>query len=183
MKTKKGTVATPYSPRRGAESELAIFAAGCFWGVEQEFRKETGVIGTLVGYSGGHTENPSYEEVCDGATGHAEVVLVEYDPSQIRYQDLLNLFWSIHNPTTLNQQGPDFGEQYRSAIFTFTPEQEQLATESRKAVDQSGEWPKPVVTEIAPSKVFYPAEEYHQQYVEKGGMAFCHNRRDRQKFL
>jgi peptide methionine sulfoxide reductase msrA/msrB len=159
--------------------EKAAFSAGCFWGVEQEFRKTPGVIATAAGFCGGHTENPSYKEVCAGDTGHAETVELEYDPKKISYQELLDLFWSLHDPTTLNRQGPDEGEQYRSVIFYFNDAQKKAALASKAALEKSGELSAPVVTEIVEAKNFYKAEEYHQQYVEKGGHASCHYRRPR----
>jgi len=143
----------------------ATFAAGCFWGVEETFRKISGVKSTAVGYLGGNIENPSYEDVCTGQTGHAEVVEVTYDPNIVTYKDLLNTFWTCHNPTTLNRQGLDVGTQYRSAIFFHDDEQKDSAEASVEF--QRGSWPTPIVTEITPTTTFYRAEEYHQQYVEK----------------
>ncbi|WP_373531151.1 peptide-methionine (S)-S-oxide reductase MsrA [Vampirovibrio sp.] len=150
-------------------SEKATFAAGCFWGIEDAFAQQTGVISTQVGYTGGHTENPVYREVCDGNTGHAEAVLVEFDPAQISYADLLNLFWRLHDPTTLNRQGPDVGSQYHSAIYYHTDQQQAEATAAKADLNQSGKLPRPVVTEITPAAHFYPAEEYHQKYNQKHG--------------
>ena len=150
---------------------LATFGAGCFWGVEADFRKLDGVTGTTVGYLGGTLENPTYEQVCTDKTGHAEVVQVEFEPDQISFEDLVNLFWEIHDPTQLNRQGPDFGTQYRSAIFFHTPEQELVAQRS-KAEAQS-RIPGEIVTEITPASTFYPAEDYHQRYLEKRGLASC----------
>ncbi len=149
----------------------ATFGAGCFWGVEAEFRKLDGVEDTRVGYLGGTLENPTYEQVCTDRTGHAEVVQVIYDPDIISYEQLLSVFWDIHDPTQLNRQGPDFGTQYRSAIFFHTPEQEVAATRS-KAEAQTG-IPRPIVTEISPASTFYEAEDYHQRYLEKRGLASC----------
>lgn len=150
----------------------ATFAAGCFWGVETAFRQVPGVTGTTVGYSGGHTENPTYQDVCTDTTGHAEVVRVEFDPSQVSYEQLLDVFWKAHNPTTLNRQGPDVGSQYRSAIFFHSPEQEQQA---RASLEQAqSRFDRPIVTEITAAGSFYRAEEYHQQYLEKRGMGTCH---------
>ncbi len=143
----------------------ATFAAGCFWGVEATFRKIRGVISSAVGYQGGNFDNPSYEEVCSGKTGHAEVVEVIYDPDVVSYADLLEIFWTCHNPTTLNRQGLDVGTQYRSAIFFHDKEQKKCAEDSIK-LNQSL-WPAPIVTEISPTSTFYKAEEYHQQYIEK----------------
>ena len=152
-----------------------MFGAGCFWGVEETFRKLKGVKQTAVGYSGGDFEHPTYEDVCNGVTGHAEVLEVQFDPSFISYDDLLNVFWASHNPTTLNRQGPDIGEQYRSVIFFHTPEQEQAARKSKDALQKSGKWKAPIVTQILPAKPFYRAEEYHQQYLKKRGLGSCHS--------
>lgn len=151
-------------------TEKAIFGAGCFWGVESAFRAIKGVNEVISGYAGGHTRNPAYRNVCSGETGHAEVVQVEYDPSQVDYDELLDVFWNCHNPTTPNRQGPDVGTQYRSAIFFYTPEQEIAANASREKLQQSGRWREPIVTEILPASEFYPAEEYHQRYLEKRGV-------------
>jgi len=155
-------------------TEKAMFGAGCFWGVEAEFRQVKGVVATAVGYSGGTTENPTYKQVCSGNTGHAEVVQVEYDPSQVTYEELLNVFWENHDPTQMNRQGPDIGAQYRSAIYYYTPEQEAAARASKEALESSGRFRRPIVTEITPAAPFYRAEEYHQQYLEKKGLAHCH---------
>ncbi len=154
--------------------ETATFGAGCFWGVEAAFRAIKGVENTAVGYLGGTLANPTYKDVCSGRTGHAEVVQVEFDPSQVTYDELLLVFWSNHNPTTLNSQGPDHGTQYRSAIFFHTPEQEAAALQSKAALEKSGQFKRPIVTEITPASTFYPAEDYHQQYLEKRGLASCH---------
>ena len=155
--------------------EKAIFGAGCFWGVEAAFRAVAGVRETICGYSGGHTKNPTYHDVCTGQTGHAEVVQVEYDPLRVSYDALLDVFWNCHNPTTLNRQGPDIGTQYRSAIFFYTSEQEVAARASREKQEQLGRWRGPIVTEILPASDFYPAEEYHQRYFEKRGITgHCH---------
>src|SRR5713226_3918859 len=154
-------------------TEKAMFGAGCFWGVEAAFRQVKGVISTTVGYSGGTFENPTYKDVCSGWTGHAEVVEVEYDPSQVSYEDLLNVFWENHDPTQLNRQGPDVGAQYRSAIFFHTPQQEAAARASKEALERSGRYKRPIVTEITPASEFYRAEDYHQQYLEKRGLAHC----------
>jgi peptide-methionine (S)-S-oxide reductase len=151
----------------------ALFGAGCFWGVEAAFRQVEGVLATAVGYSGGRLENPTYENVCSGRTGHAEVVEVEYDPSKVSYDKLLDVFWENHDPTTLNRQGPDVGEQYRSAIFTLAPEQEAAARASKERLEKSGRYKRPIVTEITPASKFYRAEEYHQRYLEKHGLAHC----------
>ena len=153
----------------------AIFAAGCFWGVETAFRKLEGVVDVKVGYTGGHTENPTYEDVCTGNTGHAEAVEVIFDTKVISYTELLDTFWKIHNPTTLNRQGPDVGEQYRSAIFYLDDEQKKLAEESKKKLDDSKKFEKEIVTEITKAGTFYLAEEYHQQYFAKKGIdPTCH---------
>jgi peptide-methionine (S)-S-oxide reductase len=151
----------------------ANFAAGCFWGVEAAFRQVEGVLDAAVGYSGGRLENPSYEDVCSGRTGHAETVEVEYDPSKVSYEQLLDVFWENHDPTTLNRQGPDVGEQYRSAIFFHTPEQQAAATASKEKLEKSGKYKRPVVTQIQPASKFWRAEEYHQRYLEKHGLAHC----------
>ncbi len=154
--------------------QKAMFGAGCFWGVEAAFRKVHGVEATAVGYSGGRMVNPTYQDVCSGMTGHAEVVLVEFDPEKVTYDDLLNIFWTCHDPTQMNRQGPDVGEQYRSAIFYFSPEQEATAKASKEMMHQSGKFKRDIVTEITPAGDFYMAEEYHQQYLEKRGVDHCH---------
>ena len=154
--------------------ETATFGAGCFWGVEAAFRQLPGVTRTAVGYLGGTLKNPTYKDVCTGRTGHAEVVEVTYDPARVSYEDLLNVFWTNHNPTTLNRQGPDVGTQYRSAIFYHSDAQRDLATASKNAMGQSGKFRQPIVTEITPATPFYVAEDYHQQYLEKRGLASCH---------
>lgn len=151
--------------------ERAVFGAGCFWGVETAFRKVDGVTDVAVGYSGGDLLNPSYEQVCTGRTGHAEVVAVDYDPGRISYEDLLEVFWSCHDPTTLNQQGPDIGSQYRSAIFYHSPEQENAAHASKEKQSAASVRTGPIVTEITAASTFYRAEEYHQRYLERRGMA------------
>ncbi|KPC74777.1 methionine sulfoxide reductase A [Thermoactinomyces vulgaris] len=153
---------------------LATFGAGCFWGVEETFRKLPGVLNTAVGYMGGTKENPTYEEVCTDKTGHAEVVQVEFDPEQITYADLLDVFWNNHNPTTLNRQGPDVGTQYRSVIFYHDETQKKLAEESKQALDRSGRFKNPIVTQVEPATTFWRAEEYHQRYLQKRGMDSCH---------
>jgi peptide-methionine (S)-S-oxide reductase len=152
---------------------VATFGAGCFWGVEETFRKVPGVIDTTVGYMGGTKENPTYEEVCTDMTGHAEVVHVEYDPEQVSYEELLNVFWNCHDPTQLNRQGPDVGTQYRSVIFWHTPEQKELAEASKAEMDRSGRWKAPIVTEIVQAGTFWRAEEYHQRYLQKRGLGSC----------
>ena len=151
----------------------ATFAAGCFWGVEAAFRQVEGVLETAVGYSGGDYENPSYKDVCTGKTGHAEVVRVKFDPERVSYEELLDVFWSEHNPTTKNRQGWDIGTQYRSAIYYHDDEQKAVATESRDRLEASGRYRRPIVTEITQVSKFYLAEEYHQRYLEKRGLATC----------
>ncbi len=155
-------------------TEKATFAAGCFWGVEETFRRTPGVVATAVGYTGGRTENPTYEDVCSDETGHAEAVEVEFDPAKIPYGRLLEIFFQNHDPTTPNRQGPDVGSQYRSAIFFHSPEQEREARAMKDALDKSGSFRRPIVTEIVPARSFYRAEEYHQRYLEKRGLSHCH---------
>ena len=153
--------------------EHATFAAGCFWGVEAAFQKIPGVKHTTVGYMGGTTRNPTYEQVCTDRTGHAEVVHIEFDPTSISYEKFLDIFWQIHDPTQKNRQGPDVGTQYRSAIFYETPNQKRLAEESKRKQEQIRGRSNEIVTEITPASAFYPAEEYHQKYFEKKGIAGC----------
>jgi len=153
--------------------EQATFGAGCFWGVEAAFRKLPGVLQTAVGFTGGTTRNPTYRQVCSSRTGHAEAVEVVIDPSKISYEKLLDAFWATHNPTQINRQGPDFGSQYRSAIFCLNEPQLAAAEASKRAPAQSGQYPRKIVTQIAPAGPFYRAEEYHQQYLEKRGKASC----------
>jgi peptide-methionine (S)-S-oxide reductase len=153
------------------KTELATFAAGCFWGVEATFRQLPGVVATSVGYIGGHTDHPTYEQVCGHATGHAEAVQVEFDPEQVTYETLLDVFWQSHDPTQLNRQGWDVGDNYRTEIFFHSPEQETAAIES-KAKAQAG-FRKPIVTAITAAPTFWPAEDYHQRYLEKRGQASC----------
>ena len=152
----------------------ALFGAGCFWGVEETFRNVKGVKSTAVGYSGGTFPNPTYQDVCSGKTGHAEVVKVEYDPNEVSYEELLNVFFDCHNPTTMNRQGPDIGAQYRSAIFFTTPEQELEARKSKEHWEKSGRFKSKIVTEITPASTFTLAEDYHQQYLKKQGLDSCH---------
>jgi peptide-methionine (S)-S-oxide reductase len=154
--------------------EIATFGAGCFWGIEAAFRRVPGVLDAAVGYSGGRTQNPNYQEVCTDTTGHAEVVQVTFDPEKISYGQLLNVFWTIHDPTQVNRQGPDYGAQYRTVIFFHSPEQEASAKKSKQALGASGKLPRPVATEITPAGPFWRAEEYHQRYLEKRGAASCH---------
>lgn len=154
--------------------QKATFAAGCFWGVEELFRQTKGVISTKVGYIGGQKENPTYQEVCQDFTGHAEAVEIEYDQNQISYPDLLKIFFENHNPTTPNQQGPDIGTQYRSAIFYHSTEQQDLATKFTQELENSKSFPRPIVTQIQEATTFWPAEEYHQQYLAKRGQSSCH---------
>ncbi len=154
--------------------ETATFGAGCFWGVEEAFRVLPGVLKTAVGYSGGNTEHPTYEAVCTDLTGHAEVVQILFDPAVISYEKLLEVFWKNHNPTTPNQQGPDFGSQYRSVIFVHSQEQKKIAEASKTTLENSGIWKRPIVTHIEDAKIFTPAEEYHQQYLMKRGLGSCH---------
>ncbi len=155
--------------------ETATFAAGCFWGIEARFAKQLGVHSTAVGYMGGHLENPNYQDVCTDTTGHAEVVQIEFDPQQVGYDDLLKVFWSSHNPTTLNRQGPDIGSQYRSAIFFHSPLQKTLAEHAKQELQDSGILgERLIVTQIVPAAIFNKAEEYHQQYLAKRGADSCH---------
>ena len=149
--------------------EKATFAAGCFWGIETAYRRLEGVLDVAVGYEGGSTKNPSYQDVCTGQTGHAEVVEVDYDPEKISYNELLDVFWNIHDPTTLNRQGPDIGTQYRSAIFFHSEDQKRKAELSKSSKQSAGTYPDGIVTEITPHKTFHRAEEYHQRYFEKMG--------------
>lgn len=155
-------------------SEVATFAAGCFWGVEAAFQRVPGVVDTAVGYSGGHMDNPTYRDVCTDETGHAEVIQVTFDPSQVTFAQLLEVFWNAHDPTQVNRQGPDVGTQYRTAIFFHSPEQEEIAKKSRAALEASGKFRRPIATEITPAGKFYRAEEYHQKYLQKRGAASCH---------
>ena len=155
-------------------AEIATFGAGCFWGVEAAFQRVPGVIDTAVGYSGGKTPNPTYEDVCTDETGHAEVVQVTFDPAKVSYEQLLDVFWQAHDPTQVNRQEPDFGTQYRTAIFFHSPEQEAAAKKSRAALDDIGKFKRRIATEITPAGAFYRAEEYHQKYLQKRGVPSCH---------
>ena len=152
----------------------ATFAAGCFWGVEATFRALPGVTSTRVGYTGGNLAKPTYKDVCTDRTGHAEAVEVEFDQTKISYEKLLDVFWENHDPTQLNRQGPDWGTQYRSAIFYHSPEQESAATASKQELEKAHRYSKPIVTQVVPATTFYEAEDYHQQYLEKRGLATCH---------
>ncbi len=149
------------------ENQKAIFAAGCFWGVERDFRKVKGVISTRVGYTGGEFRKPTYEDVCSHRSGHAEAIEIIFDPSVVSYDELLRVFWAIHNPTTLNRQGPDIGTQYRSAIFYLNQEQKEKAMKSKSKLEGSNQYKRPIVTQIVPASDFWQAEEYHQNYIEK----------------
>jgi len=151
----------------------ATFAAGCFWGVEAAFREVDGVESTRVGYTGGTVDHPTYKDVCSGRTGHAESVEVTFDPERLSYESLLDVFWEVHDPTTLNRQGPDMGSQYRSAIFFHNSQQEAEARESKNRRQESGKYQRDIVTEITPVSTFWEAEEYHQRYFEKNGLAHC----------
>jgi peptide-methionine (S)-S-oxide reductase len=154
-------------------TQKATFGAGCFWGVEADFRQVKGVVATAVGYEGGTLDNPTYRDVCTNRTGHAEVVEVDYDPTQVSYEELLTLFWENHDPTTLNRQGPDVGTQYRSVVFFHTPEQQAAALASKERLEQLGRYKRPIVTQIVPATTFFQAEDYHQQYLEKRGLSSC----------
>ncbi|HEX4145925.1 MAG TPA: peptide-methionine (S)-S-oxide reductase MsrA [Pirellulales bacterium] len=154
--------------------DQATFAAGCFWGVEAELRAVPGVVETKVGYTGGTTDQPTYEQVCSSRTGHAEAVWLRFDPERVSFEKLLDIFWKLHDPTTMNRQGPDVGSQYRSAIFYHDAAQHAVAEASRDRLAASGTYRRPIVTQIVPAVTFYPAEEYHQRYLEKNGLANCH---------
>lgn len=160
---------------KSGKVEQATFGAGCFWGVEATFRATPGVLSTWVGFAGGRTENPTYEDVCYTNTNHAEVVHLEFDPEEISYRKLVDIFFANHNPTTLNRQGPDVGSQYRSVVFYHGDAQKTVAEEAKRQLGESGKWgDRPIVTQVAPFTQFYPAEEYHQQYLEKRGKTHCH---------
>lgn len=152
----------------------ATFAAGCFWNVEEAFRTRKGVVKTVVGYTGGQAKRPTYEQVCSHTTGHAEAVELTYDSSEVSYQELLKYFWECHDPTQLNRQGPDVGDNYRSTIFYHSGEQKSLAEESKAKLAASGKYQKPIVTQIMPATTFWPAEDYHQQYLHKRGLGVCY---------
>ncbi len=154
--------------------QTASFAAGCFWGVEARFLEMDGVVDAVSGYQGGHMENPTYKQVCGGDTGHAEAVQVIFDDEKVSYDQLLEVFFDMHNPTTLNRQGPDFGSQYRSAIFWYDNKQKAAAEQKIRDIDASGKWPNPVVTQLQQAPQFWRAEEYHQRYFEKNGAGYCH---------
>ena len=154
--------------------QIATFAAGCFWGVEEAFRKLKGVKSTTVGYTGGRFENPTYEDVCTDETGHAEALQIQYDPNEVSYEQLLKVFWSVHDPTTMNRQGPDIGSQYRSMISYHTPEQEAVAKKLKEDLEKLGKFKNKIVTEIVAASTFYNAEEYHQQYYMKRGGGSCY---------
>ncbi len=158
------------------KTEFATFGAGCFWGVEQKFREMPGVVETAVGYMGGQLQQPTYDDVCTDTTGHAEVVQIEYDPEQVTYEQLLTAFWQLHDPTQVNRQGPDFGKQYRSVVFTHSPDQATSAEASKQRLSESGQFSKPIATQIVPlpASEFWRAEDYHQQYLEKRGLGSCH---------
>ena len=164
----------PIQPPFPKGMQQALFGMGCFWGAERRFWELDGVYSTAVGYAGGFTPNPTYQEVCSGGTGHAEVVRVTFDPERVTYGDLLEVFWKIHDPTQVNRQGPDVGYQYRSVVFFHSPAQEKAAVESKKALEESGKYSRPIATSIEPAAKFWKAEEYHQQYLEKKGLASCH---------
>jgi peptide methionine sulfoxide reductase msrA/msrB len=168
-----------FGKKPALKTETATFAAGCFWGVEYAFRQVSGVLKTTVGYTGGDVKDPTYEQVCTHKTGHAEAVQVEFDPAKVSYEKLLEIFWSIHDPTTVNRQDPDVGSNYRSVVFYNSPEQEKAAKDLKMELERSGKFKRPIVTEIAPAREFYKAEDYHQQYYEKRGMKpQCHLPRD-----
>lgn len=155
-------------------TDTATFGGGCFWGVEEAFRQVKGVRSTAAGYMGGNFDNPSYQDVCTDTTGHAEVVQILFAPDSVDYQRLLDVFWAIHDPTTLNRQGPDIGTQYRSVIFYHSDEQKRLAEASKEALEKSGKYRRPIVTAIVPASTFWRAEDYHQQYLAKRGLGSCH---------
>jgi len=158
---------------QSAQTDVATFGAGCFWGVEARFRELPGVLDATAGYMGGQVSQPDYQAICTGTTGHAEVVQVLFDPQQVSYARLLELFFEMHNPTTLNRQGPDIGNQYRSVIFFHSESQQQIARQAIADQNQSGRWQQPLVTQLVAAPEFWPAEEYHQQYLQKNGLGLC----------
>jgi peptide-methionine (S)-S-oxide reductase len=162
------------SGERDMATETATFGAGCFWGVEEKFRTTPGVVDTEVGYAGGHTDNPTYKQVCSKSTGHAEVVQLKYDPEKITYEALLEIFFEMHDPTQVNRQGPDVGDQYRSVIFYHTPEQKQAAETMKAELDEGDRYSRPIATQIEKAPTFWPAEDYHQEYFNKRGGGGCH---------
>lgn len=166
--------ATTQDSKRSGKVAKATFGAGCFWGVEAAFGEVPGVLSTAVGYAGGSTKNPTYKEVCTDRTGHAEVVQVEYDPAKVTYDQLLDVFWKVHDPTQVNRQGPDYGTQYRTVIFFHDAEQEKVAMASKERLGKSGRFSRPIATQIVAAGEFYPAEEYHQKYLAKRGLTSCH---------
>ena len=167
-------ISPAYAGEGNAGMEKATFAAGCFWGVEKVFAAIPGVVSTRVGYTGGKTQDPTYEQVCSGMTGHAEAIEITYNPSKVTYEDLMDVFWSHHDSTTLNRQGNDIGTQYRSAIFYHTPAQKEAAEKSKAVLEKAKLFKKPIVTEIAAASEFYAAEEYHQKYLKKNPNGYCH---------
>jgi peptide-methionine (S)-S-oxide reductase len=167
-------VTSKIAESKSGKVEKATFGAGCFWGVESLFREKPGVLSTSVGYAGGKTVNPTYKQVCYDETGHAEVVQIEFDPDQISYAQLVDVFFGCHNPTTLNRQGPDVGSQYRSVVFYHSDAQRAVAEEAKRKLGESNRWGRPIVTQIEPAPPYYLAEEYHQQYDEKNGRVSCH---------
>ena len=176
------TVRSASKETHTVKTEKATFGAGCFWGVQAEFSKVPGVVSTRVGYCGGKTKSPTYKEVCTDETGHAEVIEIDFDPTKVSYEQLVDIFWELHDPTTLNRQGLDEGTQYRSVIFYHSAEQERIAKASKEQLEKAGAFRNPIVTQIVPAPTFYPAEEYHQHYFEKKGMAgSCHIRTPRKK--
>lgn len=170
----KKMVTAKIAESKSGRVERAVFGAGCFWGVEAEFRRTPGVLKTEVGYAGGTVLNPTYEQICTDTTGHAEVVAVDFDPAEVSFDQLLDVFWANHNPTQLNRQGPDFGKQYRTVVFYADDAQKQTAEASKQRLAESGKFSKPVVTQIVPLTNYFPAEDYHQQYLEKRGLSHCH---------
>lgn len=170
----KKVVQSKIAESKSGKKAQAVFGAGCFWGVEAAFRRTPGVLLTEVGYAGGSVLKPTYEQVCTDTTGHAEVVRVEYDPEEISFEKLLDVFFDNHNPTQLNRQGPDFGKQYRTVVFFADEAQRTAAEAAKEKLSASGKWPQPIVTQIVPLVNYFPAEDYHQQYLEKRGLSHCH---------